>query len=71
MKTRTMSFAEWRSFRPDNADRSAWMAKPGYDGDMIVKTWPSRVAMLRAIDKQRDQQERLGQRDNPKWIAYL
>lgn len=50
MKTVQMSYAAWTKYAPIHHDRTAYKSK-GWD--MVVATWSTRVAMLKALDSER------------------
>lgn len=57
MKTVQMSYAAWTKYAPMHHDRAAYKSK-GWD--MVVATWSTRLAMLKALDSERRTDDRNG-----------
>jgi hypothetical protein len=70
MKTVRMTYYDWTKHAPMQHDRSAYKT---VGWDMIVATWSTRVAMLKALDSERRTDDRNGvpvHARNP-WQAYV
>ena len=72
MKQSRMTFAAWTKHAPAKPDRTAYRPVRG-DYDMVVREWPTRLAMLKLIDSERRRDDRNGVREvlRNEWKPYV
>jgi hypothetical protein len=70
MKTTRMSYYAWTKHAPMQHDRSAYKS---VGWDMVVATWSTRVAMLKALDSERRSYDRNGVLEAARnyWKPYI
>jgi hypothetical protein len=73
MKQSKMSFAAWTKHAPAKPDRTAYRPARNGDYDMMVREWPTRLAMLKTIDSERRQDDRNDVREvlRNEWKPYV
>ena len=72
MKQSKMSFAAWTKYAPAKPDRTAYRPVRG-DYDMVVREWPTRLAMLKLIESERRRDDRNDVREilRNEWKPYV
>jgi hypothetical protein len=72
MKQSRMTFATWTKHAPAKPDRTAYRPVRG-DYDMMVREWPTRMAMLKLIESERRRDDRNDVREilRNEWKPYV